>query len=554
MVDNARKRAAIYVRISGQSDDRRYSLETQAEACLAKAHELGYESDQGDVFEDRWTGTELCRPELTRMRDQVRLGQYQAIVFYSPDRLSRNQAHVYILLDECERHGVILEGISDSIDSSPMGKLILSIKAFVAEIEREKIRDRCERGKNRKLSEGKILGSGSPRFGFVIDEHGHYVRCSETGPVVELIFKLVGVDGLSLRDTVNYLLKKGIKPPGSRRKNGHGQGVLWTRSTLSRMVREEAYIGNLFWGKTRSNGKRKNGRLLQNMSAREDWVTLPEGTVEPFIDRDIFDAANRRVDGRSQDMTRNKGVPQLLRGRMFCKVCGLKMSPRSTRCPTTRSVHRYYVCGGKTAERFENKGVSRCDSKNVKCEYIDKAVWLQVAAMKDNPDEFRRRYEYAVEGASSSPLNEDLATILREIEKKDKVAGMLRLKWSEAISEGDGDFIAIVETQLKSTMAETKKLRHAADDISAQVGKLKSVANSFARIESKVIESPALMVDATFEQKRDLIDALDIRVDASGKDFRLTITPFVDPALSSCRELRKYKLSRIDLSPLLQTV
>lgn len=546
----ARRRAAIYVRISGQSDDKRYSLDTQAEACLAKAHELGYDAGKGDIFEDQWTGFELGRPQLARLRESIRKGEYQAVVFYALDRLARNQAHVYILLDECERNGVALEGVTDTIDTSSLGKLVLSIKAFVAEVEREKIRDRCNRGKARKMAEGKILGSGTPRFGYKIDENGRYVRDEGTAPVVERIFEAMGVRGLSARSVARELAEGNVPPPGRRRKNARGKH--WTTSSIGKIVKDEVYIGVFYWGKTTTNGKRVNGRLVQTPAPRDQWRRLPDGAVVPFIDEDVWRAANARLASRSGDQARNVKIPRLLRGLIFCKVCGSKMTSISVTGPSNGKRHGYYACPNHRREcrgRFTVGGEpGKCPGRSIPCDYAHEAVWERVVALKDNPEEFRRRYEAAVARAGESPLRADLEAVEREAEKKERLVGTLREKWAEALAEGDGDFAAVAEGQLRATMASARKLRQSAVEIEAEVARMDSVADAYQKIEARVRDAAALLREATFEQRRDLLEALDVRVDADGKDFRLTITPFAEPELCSSATLQNCKRSRIDLS------
>ena len=60
------------------------------------------------------------------------------MIAYAVDRLSRNQAHLYILAEELETSGIAVQFVTESFEDSAVGKFIRSAKAFAAEVEREK--------------------------------------------------------------------------------------------------------------------------------------------------------------------------------------------------------------------------------------------------------------------------------------------------------------------------------------------------------------------------------------------------------------------------------
>ena len=80
----------------------------------------------------------------------------QVAIAYAVDRLSREQAHLYILDDECDRAGAEMLFVTEEFDKTPVGKMIRSVKGFAAELEREKIRERTMRGMAAKLASGEL--------------------------------------------------------------------------------------------------------------------------------------------------------------------------------------------------------------------------------------------------------------------------------------------------------------------------------------------------------------------------------------------------------------
>ena len=121
-------RAAIYCRVSTDNQEREgTSLGSQLEACLSKAHELGYEVPQELIFKETYSGLTLDRPILSQVRELIRNQQIDGLIAYTLDRVSRDPVHFIILQGELEKAGVEIILVTETIDSSDLGKLITDI-------------------------------------------------------------------------------------------------------------------------------------------------------------------------------------------------------------------------------------------------------------------------------------------------------------------------------------------------------------------------------------------------------------------------------------------
>ena len=146
-------RAAIYCRVSTEDQEREgTSLQTQLEACLKYCQDKGY--DVAYRFSEAYSGLTLERPKLNELRELVRAGIIDVIVVYCLDRLSRDPTHGVILTQELEKHNVTLEAVTETVDSSELGKLISYIRGFASKLEAEKIRERTMRGRKAKAKQG----------------------------------------------------------------------------------------------------------------------------------------------------------------------------------------------------------------------------------------------------------------------------------------------------------------------------------------------------------------------------------------------------------------
>ena len=91
-------RVGIYVRVSTSQQEDGTSLSTQEERCRAAVKLSGYDVVEEFVWHESWTGADLERPMLDRMRRAMREGVVDAVFVPNPDRLSRDPLHLLMLV------------------------------------------------------------------------------------------------------------------------------------------------------------------------------------------------------------------------------------------------------------------------------------------------------------------------------------------------------------------------------------------------------------------------------------------------------------------------
>src|SRR5919206_149461 len=148
-------RVIVYSRVSTDAQERDgTSLDTQERACLGFARERGWRIVE--AIRDTASGYTLDRPGMERVRRLVRDHAADVLLSYAVDRLARNQTKLAVLLDEADEAEVALECVTETVEDSPLGKLVMSLRAFAAEVEREKIVERTTRGKLERARSGKM--------------------------------------------------------------------------------------------------------------------------------------------------------------------------------------------------------------------------------------------------------------------------------------------------------------------------------------------------------------------------------------------------------------
>lgn len=158
------------------------------------------------------------RPGLKRvLRAVLQAGEGAVLVVYKLDRLGRNAIDVQETLAVLLDAGVRVVSLSDGVDSaSGMGaallKLLTSILATFAELEKENIRARLLDGRKRADAENRTYAS-EPRYGRRVadPEQGILAADAEEVRAVERI-KALRAGGASYRAIVAALEAEGIRP------------------------------------------------------------------------------------------------------------------------------------------------------------------------------------------------------------------------------------------------------------------------------------------------------------------------------------------------------
>src|SRR6266536_955659 len=268
------KTAAIYTRVSCDQQKENKTIGSQVEALLSFADQKGYVVPEEYIFKDEgYSGAVLVRPGLEKVRDLSAEGQIQAILIFSPDRLSRNYAYQVLLLDEFAACGTEVLFINSPKAETPEEALLLQFQGMIAEYERATIKERSRRGKRFKAKEGIVnVLCGAP-YGYnyirkTQETSAYYKINEEHAAVVKEIYRLYTEDFLSIGEIVRELNDRKIlilKNPAYTGKACFGKTECSQRQRITKALRAKG-------GYTAKNHCKKQ-------KPREQWIEIPVPSI-----------------------------------------------------------------------------------------------------------------------------------------------------------------------------------------------------------------------------------------------------------------------------------
>jgi hypothetical protein len=178
------------------------------------------------------------------------------------------------------------------------------------------------------MKSGEFVGARPP-YGYVKapDNCHKLIVDPEAAEVAKLIFRWA-YEKAGLNAITRRLNEMGIEPPNiySQRK-----GIInfrnlrsnnsWQTFAVSRILEEEAYIGDMVQGKQTSLNHK------QYDVPPEKWITV-QNTHEPLISREMFAAIQeyrKQVAEDANARTVNPYTPNMFRGKIFCGHCGMPL-------------------------------------------------------------------------------------------------------------------------------------------------------------------------------------------------------------------------------------
>jgi hypothetical protein len=255
------------------------------------------------------------------------------------------------------RIGVRVVSTSHELTDAPIGKLMEGLLKCFDQYESEINGVRTAAAMAEAARQGYFPGARTP-YGY------RTVPVEPRQGVVRHLLEPVAEEANIVREVFRLYIALGGAKAVARELNQRGctyrTGVAWTKDLVLAVIDQTAAIGTYYWGTRRANRPRP----------REDWLPL---TVEPIVDRDVYDLAQRLRQHRdpSEGAGRAAAKQHLLTGKVRCGFCGASYQLETSGKRVDGQVYRYCYYNCRNALR---SGVEVCEGFRIPTEALDSAV------------------------------------------------------------------------------------------------------------------------------------------------------------------------------------
>ena len=321
----------IYARYSSHNQ-KEQSIEQQVEECRLFAD--GQSIKIMHVYADKAvSGKTDRRTQFQRMMRDADKGLFDVVIAYKSNRIARNMLNALQTEARLADSGVDVLYAKEEFGNTASGRFALRTMMNVNQFYSENMAEDIRRGMKDNAEDCKV--NGSLPYGYRRGEDGKYAIDEARAAVVREIFDSVlrGVPNIEICDSLNA---RGITTK---------TGGLWTRTSFSRILVNERYIG-----------------VYEHSGIRV------EGGVPAIIGKEVFYEVQNRIRTKTNAVgaARHGRADYLLTGKLFCGECGSRMIGISG---TARdgNLRYYYTCDGKHKDKS-------CHKQNVPRDYLENMV------------------------------------------------------------------------------------------------------------------------------------------------------------------------------------
>lgn len=339
----------LYARKSSEAEEKQaLSIDSQIKEMLSLAQRDNL--NIVDIYRESHSAKDCGqRPMYNQLITDIKVGKFNGILVWHPDRLSRNAGDLGSVVDLLDQKKLVeIRTYSQKFTNNPNEKFLLMILGSQAKLENDNKSINVKRGLKTKCEMG-LWPSVAPT-GYtnstIVNEKGVVYVDQQRAPIIKKVFEKVAYDGWSGRK-IFYWLKDELKFVTR-------SGKPLTLSNIYIILNSHFYYGMFEYPKD-------SGR----------WF---KGKHEPLITKELFDIVQEKTT-RSAIRSENKEFA--FTKLMKCGLCGSGITAdEKFKRQKNGNVHRYVYYG-----------CSKFNDKHCKCGYIrEEDLVLQLEQMLDKVD------------------------------------------------------------------------------------------------------------------------------------------------------------------------
>ncbi len=353
-------KVSIYSRVSSDSQDVDLSISAQLRALRDYAAKHDHEIVREYVDEAESGRTADC----PAFREMIALAKtkhppFEAILVWKLNRFARSRVDSITYKKLLRDRGIKVISINEPLEDSPSGHLLEGVIETIDEFYSENLGQDIKRGIRENAERGFYTGGRAP-YGYhkipVNDgtKTMYKLEPDTKGSVavqtICCIFDMA-LNGRGCKDIAKILNKEGSRT---------STGQCWGKTTVHKVLNNEAYCGTLVWGGRPGHPAIHSG--VPPVRVDNAWPAI--------IAQETFLQVRQKMSANAPEATHPRTVPSfyLLSGLLFCS-CGHAMIGRSAKSHQ----YYYYMCN-----RSHKQGKDACDARSLPKDKVERLVVDQI--------------------------------------------------------------------------------------------------------------------------------------------------------------------------------
>lgn len=428
-------RYVIYARKSNEDENKQIrSISDQITACQEFA-EINHLNVVATIYESASAKKSDAREEFGDMINGLKVGKYNAILAWHPDRLARNMRDAGEIIDLVDKKTIRdLKFASFYFENSASGKMLLGITFVLSKHYSDSLSDNVSRGNQRSIAEGKLINK--VRHGYYKDSNQFLRPDGDNFKSIRRAFEMK-LEGKTLDEIAGFLNNKGYT---RLNKDGERYAYKMNKQKLAKILKDPVYAGVLMYGKNK----------VQVVNLRDFYDFQPIISVEEFM---RLNSISKREQLIKLAKSFHKGADiksNLMKDMVICGHCGEELqegiTPKKNKVLTN---YFYYRCDN---EDCSMKGKST--RANILINYILDFLEHRPFSSKESYEHYRIEMK-RVSQQRANEAAEGLISLKSQRTKTESRVIKIR-EW--LLNEQDDEVKKDFRRDLDSAMADVKYL------------------------------------------------------------------------------------------------
>ena len=323
---------ALYCRLSrddGMEGDSN-SVVNQKKMLQKYAKENGFSNTRFYV-DDGYTGTNFNRPSFQQLLEDIEMGYISTIIVKDMSRLGRDYLQVGYYTDTYfPDHNIRFIAVNDCVDSEDGENELAPFRNVMNEMYARDISRKVRSAHRIRGNSGEPLSQ--PPYGYMKSPENKKVWIIDPEPaaIVREIFQMT-LEGKGAETIARILQERKVLVPmaywQSKGLNRGGKKTQpnpykWCKSTVSKILAQQEYCGDVINFKTYSKNFKNKARLE---NPQENWVIF-KNKHEPIIDRETFEQVQKLIGKTRRRKPKDSNYERnMFCDLLYCADCGRKL-------------------------------------------------------------------------------------------------------------------------------------------------------------------------------------------------------------------------------------